>query len=870
MIPLRATYRLQFNRDFRFADAAALAPYLAALGISHVYASPIFAARSGSTHGYDITDPNRLNPDLGILSDFRDMVKTLRDHGLGLILDIVPNHMGIGGADNAFWDSVLEWGPDSPYAHWFDIDWTAPALAGKVLMPFLAQPYAIALAEGALALHLDPQGRLAVWAHDTHRLPICPRDYGHVLQTAGSVLAPAFQHITHAPPGDPRWPALFLHLGAERPDLSAFTDPARLDALIRRQHWRAARHTLAADAINYRRFFTISDLAALRVESPQVFAQTHALVLSLVEEGLVDGLRIDHIDGLRDPKAYCLRLRDATKGRIPIHVEKILGPDEHLPPDWQTQGTTGYEFANQTVTLLADPAGTDDLNRLYRDTTGQRDSPQQVVRDAKRAVLRGPMRAEREAVLTRIAALAAQIPAWADLGLGAIREGINQTIAALDVYRTYTDDDGIAPEGRARLSTAIARASQHSPDLDPVIWSLLAAVLTRDLAARLPDHRDAVTDAALRFQQLSGPVMAKGLEDRALYRFNRLIALNEVGSHPGHVTTSVAAFHHAQRTRQQHHPLTMLATATHDTKRGEDARMRIVTIASHTGLWRQKVTEWTALLHDPHHPVDPNEGYFFYQLLTGAWSDNTPADLGPLKDRVTAAMLKSLREAGVNSRWIFPDHSYEGHVSALIDRAFASDAFLASFSDFLRRITPQAEQNSLIQTLLKLTVPGVPDIYQGAEMWDHSLVDPDNRRPVSFARNAGAITGLIGAPVHTGNRPAATVKRALIATLLDLRANHPALFTHGSYTPLTAHGPAADSLLAFIRQHRGERLLVAARLHPASHDPAAWQSTRLPLPQDETPHWVNLINAQPCDPRDPTQIFRDLPLAVLRPDDHRA
>jgi (1->4)-alpha-D-glucan 1-alpha-D-glucosylmutase len=863
MIPIRATYRLQFTPDFRFADGAALAPYLAALGISHVYASPVFAARTGSTHGYDVTDYNRLNPALGSLSDFGDMVQSLRDHGLGLILDIVPNHMGIGGADNVFWDSVLEWGQDSPYAHWFDIDWNAQGLAGKVLFPFLGKPYATALTDGDLVLRLDNSGRLAVWAHDTHRLPICPRDYANVLDATGSVLAPAFSQMINAASDDPRWSELFTHLGAERPDLSAFTDPARLDALIQCQHWRAAKYNLDADAINYRRFFTISDLAGVRVESAQVFADTHALVLSLVEQGLVDALRIDHIDGLRDPKAYCLRLRDATRNRVPIYVEKILGPDEHLPSDWQTQGTTGYEFANLVVTLLADPAGTADLNRIYHETTGRHDSPQQVVHDAKVFVLSGPMRAEREAVLDRIATLASRIPEWADLGRGAIRDGMVQTIAALDVYRTYADDDGISPEGRARLSAALDAARQHSPELDPAIWSLLAAVLSRDLAARLPDHRDDITEAAMRFQQLSGPVMAKGLEDRALYRFNRLIALNEVGSHPGQFNTTVAAFHQAQITRQRTAPHNMLATATHDTKRGEDARMRIMAIASHTGLWRQKVTEWTALLDDPRHPVDPSERYFFYQMLTGVWPD-TVTELAPLKERVSAAMLKSVREAGVNSRWMFGDATYEDNITSMIDRAFASQAFLISFTEFMRRIAPDAEQASLIQTLLKLTVPGVPDIYQGAEMWDHSLVDPDNRRAVDFAKRTALLPDLTGGPVYVKDRSAEHIKLALIAALLRLRADHPALFSNGSYTPLRAEGPAADGFLGFVRRQGTEHLLVAARLHQALHDGSDWQNTRINLPEDTATNWINLIDMKPCDPRHARDLFQDLPFAALR------
>ena len=868
MTLLRATYRLQFNAGFRFADAAALAPYLAALGVSHVYASPVFAARTGSTHGYDITDYNRLNPALGSDDDFRAMVQALRAQGLGLILDFVPNHMGIGGADNAYWESVLEWGPDSPYAHWFDIDWQAPGLDGKLLFPFLGKAYAEVLSEGGLALRLDERGRLAVWAHDTHRLPVCPRDYAMVLRDASSPLADDFATMADAAPDDPRWPALHASLASEGATLVAFDDPAHLHSLIARQHWRAARFNLDADAINYRRFFTISDLAGVRVECPRVFDETHALVLSLMRDGLVDGLRIDHIDGLRDPKAYCLRLREAVGRPFPLYVEKILGPDEGLPADWQTDGTTGYEFANEVVTLLADPAGTDALSALWRDVTGRDDPPQRVVHEGKLAVLSGPMRAELEALLGRVVALAASVPEWADLGRGAIREGLAQTLAALDIYRPYADADGIAPEGRARIAAALDRARAKAPELDPAIWKILSDILTLDLPARLPALSEATLEAVMRFQQLSGPVMAKGLEDRALYRFNRLIALNEVGSHPGHFTSTIAGFHAAQKARLQQAPQNMLGTASHDTKRGEDARMRIVTIASNTGLWQQKLAEWRALLAAPDAPADPGEEYFFYQLLTGVWPEGTP-DMAGLKERVTEAMLKSVREAGVNTRWVFGDEGYENTIRALVQRALGSQAFVSSFTDFLRRIQPQAEAGSLIQTALKLTVPGVPDIYQGAEMWDHSLVDPDNRRPVDFARRAALLPELAQGPIHAKGRPAAQVKLALVARLLRLRAEQPGLFAQGSYEPLKAEGPAAAGFLGFIRRAGDQRLMVAATLHPASHDARAWSDTRILLPGILLPGnaggtWHNLIDAMPVDARSPSALFRHLPLAILR------
>ena len=421
---LRATYRLQFTAAFRFADAAALAPYLADLGISHVYASPVFAARPGSTHGYDVTDPNAFNPELGTEADFRAMAAAFRAHGLGLILDIVPNHMGIGGAANRFWLDVLEWGEASPCAPWFDIDWasTHPGLAGKVLVPFLDAAYADVLADGGLALRFDPaEGSFAVWAHDSHKLPICPRHYGTILRAGGlAAEAAAFDAAAPLDPADRRWSELKAGLAAvPQPSvaraLAAFAgtpgDPAtwsRLDSLIAAQHWRAAKFNLDGDAINYRRFFTISDLAGVRVELPEVFDATHRLVLSLLDEGLIDGVRIDHIDGLRDPKAYTLRLRSRVARPFTLHVEKILAADEDLPADWQSDGTTGYEVANLLVGLLADPAGTDALTQTYADFTGRAEPPAEVVHAAKRAILARPMAAELEAIVARLLPLAAR------------------------------------------------------------------------------------------------------------------------------------------------------------------------------------------------------------------------------------------------------------------------------------------------------------------------------------------------------------------------------------------------------------------------------------------------------------------------------
>jgi (1->4)-alpha-D-glucan 1-alpha-D-glucosylmutase len=878
MIP-RATYRLQFNAGFGFAEGAALAPYLAALGISHVYASPVLAARPGSMHGYDVVDPCRLNPELGGEAGFRAMAAAFRAHGLGLIVDLVPNHMGIGAA-NAYWLDVLEWGPESRFAAWFDIAWNAPrpGLAGKVLAPVLGEAYGVALAGGALELRVDPTGRFAVWAHGTHKLPVCPRHYHRILGAGPPELAARAAALADASPADPRWPALTAAItgaaaaGQLEACLFAFNgrpgDPASwhaLDALVANQHWRPAKFSLDADAINYRRFFTISDLAGLRVEDPAVFEATHALILGLLDEGLIDGLRIDHIDGLRDPKAYLRRLRARAARPFYLVVEKILGADEALPADWGVDGTTGYEFANLLAGLLADPDGVEPLSRAYAEFTGRNTAPEALARACKHEIILRAMRAELEVLVARLLALASRDPRYRDVGGGALRAGLAQVVAGLDVYRTYADGDGIAPADRARILAAVARARAAAPYIDPAAFDLIASVLTLDHAADRPEDAADVLETALRAQQLTGPVMAKGLEDTALYRFNRMIALNEVGSEPGRFAVTVAEFHAANAARLASTPGSMLATSTHDTKRGEDARARILVLGGHAPLWAENVGEWHALLDDPARPIDRNDEYFFYQSLLGAWPADLPADAAPapaalrdLADRLDAAMLKAAREAGLNTRWVFGDPGYEADLSAFVRRALADAAFLRSFRDFAAVIAPAARSNALVQTALKLTVPGVPDIYQGAELWEQSLVDPDNRRPVDFADRARRLERI-------GDRAAADLtgadaKLALVRTLLALRRARPALFAEGSYEPLAPSGPDS-AICAFARRHGPDILVVAAVLRPRP------PIVEISVPDPAPGRWRDLLTGSVHRTLAAPALFARFPVAVLIPPD---
>ena len=853
----RATYRIQFGPSFGFGEAAGLAPYLSALGISHVYAAPVFAARPGSSHGYDVVDPTRLNPELGGETGFRAMAAAFRRHGLGLILDIVPNHMGIGGDSNRYWLDVLRWGPDSRYARYFDIDWNHPdpRLAGKVLAPFLGESYRKALTMGSLELRFDPiEGGFAVWAHNTHKLPVCPRSYGRILRAGGLIeLAAAADALGEAGPDDPSWASLDRRLAgntaASEAAADAFhggpDDPAswdRLDALIALQFWRPAKFSLANEAINYRRFFAVSDLAGVRVEDPKVFDATHALILALIDEGLVDGLRVDHIDGLRDPRAYLRRLRERAPRLGYLLVEKILAPGEALPEGWGVDGTTGYEFANLLTGLLTDPGGEQHLARSYAAFTGQDALPTDVVREAKLEVMAGELNAELQALTGRLLALCEL-----DLGRSTLATALAETVASLDVYRTYADANGMAPEDRRRIADAVDAARGRRPDLDPDAFAFLESALTPDLADDLPARRHACLDLLLRVQQFTGPVMAKGLEDTALYRFNPLIARNEVGSRPGQPAVSVSAFHAANADRLEKMPRTMLTTSTHDTKRGEDARARITAIACHARLWDEKVAEWNALLADPVQPVDRNEEYFFYQLLLGAWptewrrtDEIAMEDLRVFADRVTVAMLKSSREAGVNTRWTFGTARYEAALAAFVARALAPQKrFLQSFRAFEAVVVADATEISLAQIVLKLTVPGVPDIYQGAELWEQSMVDPDNRRRVDFQHR----TKLLETPLSStaGNDPFA--KLDVTRRLLELRQSNPRLFAEGSYQPLCADGPGAEAVCAFARLY-GDAGLVVAVVLPGTETRTG--QTRIALPRGIRSSWLPVLAGGPA------------------------
>jgi len=896
----RATYRLQFHPAFGFADAAALAPYLGMLGVSHVYASPYLKARPGSSHGYDIVDHRLLNPELGDEQDFRAMVAAFHEHSIGQILDFVPNHMGIGGAENVWWQDVLEWGEGSAYAGWFDIDWDPDprALRGKVLVPFLGHQYGEVLEAGDLRLRFQPEtGDFAVWGYDRHKLPICPLHYERILGDA----VPALERIGDAFSGLPNWhPHVARRARELQGELAAIArdcddvrealdhavarlngEPgqletwSKLDALIKDQHWRAAHFVVAGDDINYRRFFNINELAGLRMELPELFDHAHGLVFDLLRDGTLDGLRIDHIDGLLDPKGYLVRLRETAPRPFYLVVEKILAPHETLRDDWPVEGTTGYEFTNLVLGLLVDPAGEAALSQTYTDFIAVDAAFGEIVRDCKVRIMTNEMASEMN-VLARVATrVSGQNPRTADFTRNILQRALTQIIACFPVYRTYVDSDAAPAEADRRdLDWAVAQARRNEPDVDPSVFDFLSRLLSTDLVAqpRSGFSRHSVVRFAMRVQQYSGPVMAKGLEDTAFYRYNRFIALNEVGGHPDHFGISIAAFHKANAHRAAHSPHAMLATATHDTKRGEDVRARLAVLSEMPDEWARQVHLWNRLLRahvgdlDGTAPPDRNDEYMFYQLLTGAWpaklTDAAELDPGAVcafAERLVPVIIKTVREAKLHSNWNAPNAAYEeallGFVRAALDIS-RPNAFLDSFLPFQARVAKLGASNSLVQTALKLTLPGMPDIYQGAELWDLSLVDPDNRRPVDFAHRLRLFEATMAALAD--DRPAAMmemlenwrdgrIKLAVTATLLVLRRQLPMLFADGGYEPLPLSGPSTDDICAFARASGDDALVVIAARFPTRYSAdSGWDGTAVVAPRtvNRAVRWRDLLTGR--------------------------
>jgi (1->4)-alpha-D-glucan 1-alpha-D-glucosylmutase len=908
-LPL-ATYRLQLTKDFGFDEAAAVVPYLKELGITHLYASPFLKARPGSTHGYDIVDHDRLNPELGGEEGFARLSTALKQNGLELILDFVPNHMGVGHADNAWWLDVLEWGQKSPYAASFDIDWDALPYRRHpgVLIPILGRPYGDALQSGEIVLKYEAsKGSFAAWYYE-HKLPINPQRYGEMLRTivatagaeeeeAGRALLELAEQ--YRAPGAPSYrdaaelkrklaaidggPAVIAR-GLPAYSHANEAGEAALHRLLERQHYRLAYWRVAFAAVNYRRFFDINDLAGLRVENPATFRAIHGLVARLIAGGQLQGLRLDHIDGLRDPAQYTRRLhrlirtlrgRTGRGSAFYVVVEKILAEGEPIPHLPGIAGTTGYEWLNTISRVLADDKGFERLERTWREFTGERADFTAILESAKRRVIDTMLASEFTVLAGALSRIAAGHFSTRDFTLNRLRAALQAYVLEFPIYRTYVTAAGAAPEDRKTIEDAIARARTRWEGPDPEIFDFLRNAITLELAANPGYSAARVRDFALKLQQFTGPLTAKALEDTTFYRHFRLLALNDVGGDPAAPALSVDEFHRRLAVRTVDMAGGLTATATHDTKRGEDARARILALSELAEDWYAAVRDWraqNALLAQhkggERFPSLSHE-YMLYQALIGSWPsliDET------FVERMQAYALKAAREGKQATSWTNPNEAYEAGLKAfvghLLDRKVSAE-FLASFNQFAGRTSLLGALNGLSQVALKTLMPGVPDFYQGAELWDLSLVDPDNRRPVDFdIRQQLLQQQMTDWPELAARWPDGRIKFALTHALLHVRRSFPDLFRHGTYEPVAVTGPDANHVIAFARQFNDQRLVIAVGRHfaPLSDGGRQWPN-----------HWNAALDLEPgiyesilpgtpgrCDgPLEIAPLFRVLPVSVL-------
>lgn len=808
----RATYRLQLHKDFGFEAATEIVPYLARLGISHLYCSPYLQARPGSTHGYDVVDQSKISDELGGADAHRRMCEELARHGMSHILDVVPNHMTVTDRANGWWWDVLKNGPESHFAPYFDIDWDPPEdkLRRTLLVPILGDHYGRVLRSGDIKL--EREGDEAVVRYFEHVLPTAPGSIDDV---------------------DPA---------------RANEDPDLLHTILEKQHYRLAFWRSAGQELNYRRFFSINDLAALRMDNPDVFDRVHALVLELVRTGVLDGLRIDHIDGLRDPEGYLTQLRSWAPDAYLI-VEKILEPEESLRRDWPIQGTTGYEFLNRVMGLFVDGSSEDRFTEIYENFTGERHRLDELKHDKKMLLMETELASDVERLLELFAEMCHQMPDLRDFTRVELRDALRETIACFPVYRTYVSsarrsgDD----QDRAYVTHATTLAAQRRPELAGLLLFLRDLLLLRV-------EGELQTAFALRFQQTTGPVMAKGVEDTVFYVYNRFVALNEVGGDPGSFGISPADFHDHMETAQRDWPAGLLATSTHDTKRSEDVRARLALLSEMPERWAEAVHRWSEMNERTRSETGPdrNTEYLLYQTLVGAW---------PLEvDRALAYAEKAAKEAKVHTSWTDPDPAYETALRDFVTGLLADRAFLNDLADFTEPLVKPGRINSLAQQLLKLTAPGVPDIYQGAEIWNLSLVDPDNRRPVDYAERSSLLEALSDADAATALQLEQLGGPKLFVTrrALALRARMPMAFGPGSsYASMTAVGRKADHVVAFLR---GDAVIaVVPRLVFGLQ--GDWQDTGLDLPVGR---WRDELSGRDFEGKTAmSELFAQLPVALL-------
>ncbi|HTJ76336.1 MAG TPA: malto-oligosyltrehalose synthase [Acidimicrobiales bacterium] len=877
MSPPRATYRVQLHAGFTFDDAAAIVDYLADLGISHLYCSPFLQAAPGSTHGYDVVDHHRLNEELGGEEAYERLCAALARRGMSQVVDIVPNHMAISGRENAWWWDVLENGPSSRYATYFDIDWDPPEerMRLRVLMPILGDHVGRCIDRGEIIVVRD--GGSFEFRYFDHAAPISPSSLDTVLgpvarRIGNDNLASIATALGRLPPSVARdrdsveerhrdkevLRANLAELFAQHPEVATEVDealadlnadPDEVDALLQRQNYRLAFWKVAGQELDYRRFFDITTLIALRSENLFVFADTHEKMIQLVREGKVSGLRVDHVDGLRQPTEYLRLLREAAGPDTYLVVEKILEHDEVLPADWAVQGTTGYDFAATVSPLFVDPEGEASLTELYESFVGRPMVYDALVHHNKHLVMREVLAADVNRLANLLLWVCDRHRRQRDHTRQDLSRAVRELLACLDVYRTYTRPGGFepSPDDVAQVHAAVGRARRRRDDVDPDLFAFIAHILLM----RTPGPQE--DDFALRFQQLSGAVMAKGVEDTTFYQYNRLVSLNEVGGDPGRFGASTEHFHAANARIAADWPATMLATSTHDTKRSEDVRARINLLSEIPAEWAAAVGRWAAMNagHKRGAFPDANAEYLLYQVLVGAH----PLDA----DRAGKFMEKASREAKEHTSWIDPDTEYDEALGAFVEAVVADPEFQADLAAFVGPLVGAGRVTSLAQQLLKLTSPGVPDVYQGTELWDLSLVDPDNRRPVDYdlrrrlldkARTATAAE--LSALDDDG-----TAKLWLTMRALDVRRR--CIGTDTPYAPLAAGGERAANVVAYLRGD--EVAVIAPRLVLGLRD--GWGDTAVELPAGR---WADELGGATVDGGRPValaELLDGFPLALL-------
>ncbi|HBG07000.1 MAG: malto-oligosyltrehalose synthase [Geobacteraceae bacterium GWC2_58_44] len=973
-----ATYRLQFNAQFTFADARQIIGYLNDLGISDVYASSYLGAKEGSVHGYDVVNQTVLNREVGSEESHRAMVEEMQRFGMGHILDFVPNHMCIESGENVWWMDVLENGMSSPYAHFFDIDWepVKKELTGKVLLPFLGDQYGKVLENGELRL-LFREGGFFVQCSRV-QIPVEPKSYlqilGHRLESLQGLFPPeappllellsidtALQHLPPATEQDPEKQAerhrekeivkkRLWQLCQESPEVAAFIDenvvifngakgePASfdlLDGLLRDQVYRLSFWRVATEEINYRRFFDINALAAIRMENQAVFDQTHQLLFRLIREGKVTGVRIDHVDGLYDPIVYLqglqkscyLELRHFAAGNgsagggaaegtaarregweeeyrqaleqnpcyQPLYVvcEKILMKGEQLPEQWPVSGTTGYEFLNNLNGIFVDTEKARAFDRIYQRFAGRVADFPEVVYEKKKLVMEVSLSGEGNMLAHQLNNISEQDRLTRDFTLNSLSRAISEVIACFPVYRTYANSGAMREKDVQYIEGAVAKAKRKNPAISGSFFDFVRDVLLFRFPERATESdRRAWINFVMRFQQITGPVMAKGLEDTAFYVYNRLISLNDVGGMPGRFGTPLEAFHGQNLERIKTFPHSMIASATHDSKRGEDVRARIDVLSEIPEVWQKSLVRWsrlnkakTAIFENQTVP-DRNEEYLLYQTLLGVWPalETDREGFERFRGRIREYMTKAMREAKVHSSWVSPNTAYEEAVLSFVDQLLSDDpgnGFLPEFLPLQRGIARCGIFNSLSQVLLKMVSPGVPDFYQGTELWDFTLVDPDNRHPVDYRCRMEALAGLKGREAEIGAQALfrelqescgdGRVKLYLIFRVLNYRRENRDLFDQGDYLPLEAQGARSRHLCAFARRVSGRGFIAVAPRLVATLAPEpdisplgeqAWLDTFLVLPEGAGSRFRNVISDEEIDTVERAG-RRGIPLALL-------